>query len=62
MNEVADFWRTYRNNEIPNVAWVQSNCNITDIFTRDRNNILLETMRTSNTKFIIEQCVCKDNE
>jgi len=63
MNEIADIRHAYRENEITNIAWIRSDQNIADNFTRHHgNNILRNAIETGRLNFIIEQWVYKDNE
>lgn len=62
MTDIADIRRAYKHNEITNVAWVRSQQNIADNFTRrNGNNILIQTMRTGKLDFTIEQWIYKDD-
>ena len=56
MNEIANIRRAYGQGEITNVAWIRSEQNVADNFTRHRgNNILWKSMDNGYLDFIIEQ-------
>jgi len=61
MNEIADIRRAYRQNEITNIAWIRSERNIADNFTRHVGKDLLKhAMTTGELKFVVEQWVYKN--
>lgn len=62
INDIADIRRAYKRNEITNVAWVRSEQNVANNFTRRNGNSILNYLkRIGKLSFITERWVYKED-
>ncbi len=59
MDEISDIRRAYKSTEMTNIAWIRTDHNIADSFTRHTKNYVLQLLSTGNIQQPVEEGISK---